>query len=303
MAIYDINGNSIGTAYDSYGVELETAYDISENVVYTGYTPTTGLDYSSLTRTQLFVYKTNRNNGFDVHNGIIAQLQADDKLYLFELDGTAISTSLTIDCDHGDSATFSREYYAIGDEFPLLYCTNNGSPALLYVNRISRSSVDLIKTYKFSVEDAGYAAGLSYDLDNNIMYMIGYTRNDAFTDTDNPMIVSIWNPESYTQNEDGTITPALIRSYTIPFIYVAQGQTFFDGLMWVASGYPNTEQYIYGLMPDTGRIIYSLHLDNKVETEGLAFYYDPQIQNYCMIIGQQNGSSGIIYSRLDFDTL
>lgn len=307
MSIYNANGNAVSSAYGITSFTLETAYDVDGNVIFSGSQPEPEpLDYSSYTTTDLFTYVTDGFNGFDVYDGIIAQVKASNSLYLFGMDGSVIATNLSMTASHGDSASFSSERKYKKDEFPYLYVTSDTTPAYVYVNRITRTGSELIKSLLFPSDKTGYYSAHAYDETNQIMYMVGYSEQN-FTSSDsgnNKTVVSKWDMSQLTGNGDGTYTPAFISSYERDFIYVMQGQQFFDGYIWIASGYNNGgAQYIYAMNPSDGVIEHTITLDDTIEIEGLAWVYDSTANKYWMLIGQQNGSAGINYSRIDFATL
>lgn len=301
MSVYNVDGTATNTAYDPQGNSLLTVYDFNGNEIHLAQP----LDYSSHTTTDLYTYAANNFNGFDTHGDVIAQLMANNKLYLFDIDDcSAIATALTITSNHGDSATFSNEYYSENDEFPLLYCTADTTPAVIYINRITRESATLIKTLKFSSVAGYYGAG-AYDFKNGICYVVAYSENSYTSDNggSNKTLVTVWDLKTLNDNGDGTYMPAFIRQFQCPFIYVMQGLQWFDGYIWIASGYNNGgNQYIYAMNPTDGTIEHTILLDDHVEIEGLAWIYDETENKYWMLIGQQNGSAGINYSRIDFAT-
>lgn len=308
MSVYNIDGEIINNAYNLTGNSLQGVYDRESN--YIPFSEPVGpipLDYSTYTTTDLFTYVANGFNGFDIYNGVIAQLMASNKLYLFDLEEhTTIATDLAITSAHGDSASFSSEKFYSTDEFPLLYVTSDSNPANVYINRITRTGATLIKTLSFPLDKAGYYAAHAYDESNHILYMVGYSEQNFTSDDggNNKTIVSKWNMAQLTANENGSFTPAFISSYERDFIYVMQGLQFFDGYIWIASGYNNGgNQYIYAMNPSTGVIEHTILLDDHIEVEGLAWVYDDTENKYWMLIGQQNGSAGINYSRVEFATL
>lgn len=304
--IYDMNGTENQNPYDVEGTILQSAYDVEGNEVWSAIHPIP-LDYSSYTTTDLFTYVADGFNGFDVHNGVIAQLMNGNKLYLFDLsDHSTIATALSITSAHGDSANFSKEKLYTTDEFPFLYATSDSNPANVYVNRITRTGTALIRTLSFPLDKTGYYAAHAYDLDNNVMYMIGYSEQNYTSDDDgnNKTVVSKWDMSNLADNGNNNFTPTFVSSFELPFIYVMQGLQFFDGYIWISSGYNNnTSQHIYALNPSTHEVDYTITLDDNIEIEGLAWVYDETANKYWMLIGQQNGSAGINYSRIDFAEL
>lgn len=305
MSVYNIDGIEVGNTFNVLGNGTSEVYDIDGNLL-SGITPLP-LDYSSYSTTDLFTYVANGFDGFDVYDGIIAQLMANDKLYLFDLEThTALKTAVSISSGHGASASFSTERYQTSDAMPLLYVSTDANPSTVTINRITENGTMLIRTLKFPTDKSGYYAGHAYDKANNIMYMVGYMQN-SYVSSDsgnNQVIVSKWDMTELTPDGSGNYTPIFVSRYFRDFIYVMQGKQFFDGYIWIASGYNDGGmQYIYALNPANGTIEHTITLDDRVEVEGLAWVYDETENKYWLLIGQQNGASGINYSRIDFDTL
>lgn len=307
MSIYNLIGDEITSAYDSEKTSLSGVFDIDGNYIPLSDPTPIPLDYSTYTTTDLFTYVANGFNGFDVYDGIIFQLMANDRLYMFNLStGSAIQTSIVIKSDHGDSASFSKERFLPTDPYPLFYVTSDTNPAKVYINRIVNNETALIKTLSFPLDKAGYYAAHAYDEDNQIMYMVGYTEQNFTSDDggNNKTLVSKWDMTQLTNNGNGTFTPTFVSSYERAFIYVMQGQQFFDGYIWISSGYNDGgNQYVYAMNPTDGTIEHTITLDDHIEIEGLAWVYDESENKYWMLIGQQNGAHGINYSRIEFASL
>lgn len=307
VSVYDVLGNAVNSAYDIQSNNLQGVYDINGNYIpLSEPVEPLPLDYSQYTITDLFTYAANHFNGFDVYDGIIAQLKTNNQLYLFNLaTHETIATGLSITSAHGDSASFSSEKYQVYDEFPLLYVTSDSSPAYVYVNRITRTETALVKSLLFPLDKAGYYAAHAYDEKNKIMYMVGYSEQNFQSDDggNNKTVVSKWDMTQLTDN-GGSYTPQFISRYERDFIYTMQGQQFFDGYIWITSGYNNGgNQYVYAMNPSDGLTEHTITLDDHIEVEGLAWVYDAAQNKYWMLVGQQNGEAGINYSRIDFATL
>lgn len=309
MNVYNINGTAITAAYDVNETSLNGVYDIyGDYIPFTEPITPLPLDYTSYEFTDLFDYTGNGFNGLDQHNGIIAQLMASNKLYMFDIDTQEeIATAITIKSDHGDSASFSQRYYQNSDEFPLLYITSDSNPAKVYVNRITRSSTSLVETLSFPLDKTGYYAAHAYDEANQIMYMVGYSQQNYLSDNSgaNKTVISKWDMTNLTDNGSNNYTPAFISSYEIGFIYCMQGISFFDGYIWISSGYNNGRtQNIYGIDPITGTKLYTITMNNTEELEGVAWVYDQESNKYWMLVGQQfHNPNKLNYIRIDFDTL
>lgn len=296
--IYDLDGLGVNIAYNVQDAEIENAYDIDGTIVFSKTRPP--VDYTSYIISDYMAVSLAHTQGFDICEGVLFQFNAGgslagDKMTTINTDTKAIIAS-NIDCvsAHGDSASFSRERYDRSDMYPLLYVTSDSNPALVYINRVTNTTSELVKTLSFPLEKTGYYAALAYDLDNEIIYMVGYTYDNvtsAMSGT-NKTIISKWDATDMTDNGDETYTPAYISSVEAPFIYVQQGIQFHDGLIWIASGLAGSvEQHIYAVNPGTGNIEYTINTGIYTEIEGLAFISENEA-----IVGFQAGT----YKKLTF---
>ena len=209
-------------------------------------------------------------------------------------NSSIISNNVVCVSDHGDSASFSDEKYSDNDDFPLLYVTSDTYPKV-YINRVTTTTSELIKTLYFPIENAGYMPALAYDKANNIAYMIGYSEDNYKTDDggNNKTVITKWDLSELTQNQDGSYTPAFISSTERPFIYVMQGIQWHDGMIWVASGATNTRGYVYALNPVNGNLLYTIDTNTTTELEGIAFLPDGN-----MVFGLQGGA----YKKVTFES-
>lgn len=293
--LYDVNGNTITFAYDTSGTTLDTVYDVNGDAISGG-----TVDYDNYTITPLWSRSPSLGScqGIEVYGGVLFQFRNDDNVCLFNFEnGSDIMLNLTIESDHGDSATFSKEFYAQSDEFPLIYVTADTSPAKIYVNRITRSTASLIKTLTFPLTAGYYGAG-AFDWNNNICYLLSYKEQNYQTDDGgaNTTVVSKWDLSNLTDNGGGSYTPAFISQYERDFIYVMQGLAYHDGLIWITSGIGNAPSHIYAMEPDTGVIKHTITMDDSTEIEGAQFVYDTALHEYYMVTGQQGGK----YKKITF---
>lgn len=198
--------------------------------------------------------------GFAISNGVIFQLYSDDVVVLIDKDSGTIIAELSITSGHGNTISFSNEYYADGDEFPLAYITAESNPPKVYVNRITRSGATLIKTYKFSYETVGYYANHCLDALNQRLYMCGYTMDSYTSDENgqNKMLFTEWDVSNAILNGDGTYTPTLVKQFYLPFINTHQGNEVHDGYIWMmsssGSGQAGKTTRIYVINPFSERI-------------------------------------------------
>ena len=299
MAVYNKSGETLTSVFDSEGSSVISAYDIDGNNVYSS--SPFPLNYDDYTMSSLYNISVRNCQGIAVHNDVLFQFRGgggiSDTLCLYSfINGGAVALNMSITSDHGDSATFSDEYYSSSDEFPLIYVTADTTPAKIYVNRVTRSSATLVKTLKFP-QSAGYYGAGAFDWDNAICYLLAYKKNNYQTDDSgtNTTIVSKWDISNLTDNGDGTYTPAFIDQYERAFIYVMQGLAYHDGMVWISSGYSGSTSYIYAMNPSTGDILHTITMD-ATEVEGLDFVFDSITNTYYMVTGQQGG----VYKKYTF---
>lgn len=288
--IYDVNGDEIVSVYDAYGSAVENVYDANGNAV-----AIIDKDYSNYSISNYCTISLTPTQALDIVNGTIFQLLASssisDKMATVDVsNSTIISSNIPITSDHGNSASFSHKYYVVGDDFPLLYVSSWSEPKV-YIDRVTQSSSQLIKTLSFTTEKAGYHPCLAYDESNEIAYMLGYTEDNYLTDDsgNNKVLISKWDMSDVTENQDGTFTPEFISSVERPFIYVMQGLQFHDGMIWVSSGGTNVRGYVYALDPADGSLLYTVDTSTTTEIEGIAFLPDGN-----MIFGLQGGEYKLV---------
>jgi hypothetical protein len=176
---------------------------------------------------------------------------------------------------HCDSIQFGG-FYNQNDEFPLLYVTSDHTPCVIYVNRLIVSngimSSMLVKTLEFTLENSGYYASASIDNNNSILYTTGYL-------TDNPssgdaMKVCAYDLTSETTLENGNKTLSLLDTFTTDFIYVAQGQIFYDNKIYtVSSSSASIDGYMYVIDTEKRKIVTKYRManfkDEEIETLGI----------------------------------
>ena len=291
--IYDKQGNILPSTYDINGDELASAYDISGNQVYRK-----GYDYDNYTISNvLFSLSGSSFQGFAVHDGIIAQFQADDKVRLVSVSGESIASQMYCRSYHGQSAFFMNEYYQQGDEFPLI-CVM-GSYVNSWINRITRTGTTLIKTLYIptTVENGGYKLGNAYNSTNGHMFTLGYTNQNYQTDDGgtNKLILAEWDLSDLTDNGDDTYTPRLIGTKQHDFIVCIQGSCFYDGMIWATSGIGGQASHVYAFDPATFEILHTITLSNT-EVEGCAW-----IGGDYLLVGQN--PNGIQYRKVTFAPL
>ena len=215
--------------------------------------------------------------GFAYCNGVIFQLYSNDVVVLIDATTGQKIAELEIKSDHGDTIDFSNEYYNPSDEFPLAYISSDTTPAKVYVVRITREQTELVRTYLFDdATKVGYYTGHTLDSKNNILYQVGYTNNSYLEDDGtNKMIVSKWDLSETVDNGNGTLTPKYVSAITVPFIKTAQGQAWFDNMIWIVSStFNGHDTQIYIVSPISGIVAIISDLPDTIknpEVEGITF--------------------------------
>lgn len=290
--IYDKFGNTLSSAYDLEGNQLSQAYDKSGNKVFNSQ-PAYDYDDYSISNV-LFSLSGSSFQSFTVHDGVIAQFQADDKINLINsINGSVIASQMYCKSYHGQSSFFLNDYYDEDDEFPLLMVM--GSYVNSWINRITRSGTNLVKTIYIptTIQYGGYKLGNAFDAEHNVMYMLGYTNQNYQTDDGgtNKLIISKWDLSNLTDNGDDTFTPELISTVQRDFLVCIQGSCYYDGMIWATSGYGSGTSHVYALDPATAEILHTITL-SSVEVEGCAW-----VDDY-LLVGQS--PSNISYKKVTF---
>lgn len=286
MAVYDLNGNPLSHIYDLNGVELNYAYDMNGVLVYTkGKIAVDYNNYSLDVRNYCTIEMVNLQ-GFDIHDGVIFQLRSNPAGTITTIDKatqSVITQDIEAGTGHGNSAMFSSEYYDPSDEYPLLWATAPSNS--IVINRVTESTSQTIYTYSLDSTKTGYLSGFGLDEENELLYVVGYTMNDWYSDNAgaNKVILSKWDISNGT--------PTFVTSVERDFIYCMQGCTFHDGMLWVASGTNQMDQYVYALNPNNGVIKYSVNTTLRREIEGCTFISDTEL-----VVGLQGGT----YRKINF---
>ena len=267
MSIYNVGGSQTTSAFNVSGNALNYAFNKDGAAVYQK-----GYDYDDYSISNMFSLSGSSFQGFAIHGDVIAQFQADDKVRLVKTDGASVASQMSVESYHGQSAFFMNDYYAEGDEFPLLMVM--GSYTNAWINRITRTGSTLVKTIYIpaTVENGGYKLGNAYDSSNNHMFTLGYTEQNYQTDDGgaNKLIIAEWNLNNLTDNGDDTYTPELIATIQRDFLICIQGSCYYDGMIWASSGLGTAAAHIYALNPSTAEILHTITLSND-EIEGCAW--------------------------------
>ena len=221
--------------------------------------------------------------GLGYSNGVLFQFYSDNVIELIDYNTGNVIADLNVATGHGNTIGFLSSYYSPSDEFPTAIVSDSQSSPVAYHTRITRSSATILKTIKFPAEQAGYYANVMVDALNDILYTVGYTEN-SYTDNtsgNNKMIFAKWDWSNLTVNEDSSVTPQFIESFTTPFMTTTQGPTFYNGKLYVVSSKAsssNADTKVYVVDPIGKRIcaVLTSFVDNikNIETENICFTED-----------------------------
>lgn len=296
MGIYNVSGASLGLAYDIDSSELATAYDYEGSVVYSK-SPAIP-DYDSYSYTQKWASKGISNaQGFDIYDGKVFWVSksgnspVDNKMYVFNLSNGSSAVQgeyITAYGGHGNNVTFSKEFLAQGDNYPLVVMST-AYDYLVYLNRISNSFVaTLEKTYTIpsipNITNGGL--DICYGETDDVAYTATVFGSNSDPQLGTHICIAKWDMTDLTENQDGSFTPAFISSVNCDWHYWKQGIKYHDGLIWLASGYPGYNAYVYAIDPNTGETKHIIDCETTTEIEGAVWYPDAQaVGGYALYVG------------------
>ena len=286
MAIYDISGNTLLSAYNKSGATTD-AYNVSGIKIWSKQA-----DYTNYSYVQKWASKgISSTQGFDIYDGKVfwvaksGDSTVPSNCYVWNLsDGSqALDTAyITVYAGHGNNLSFSND----GSK---LIATPAYPPSRVFINAVGQDyAMTLSQT--LVLDDGSTDCDACYDPnDNTIIWSLGHTANSS--DLSAPFKVSKWDLTDLTDNGDGTYTPtclSTVQTAQPSNSYFFQGYKFHDGLLWFASGYGggSTDAYVYAVDPVTGNKPYTIDLETKAEPEGLAWYPDAQAAGgYALYVG------------------
>ena len=189
---------------------------------------------------------------------------------------------------HGCGSTFSKEFFAADDEFPLLYTDRQTEPQSISVNRVTRTGATLIKTIVLP-ESAGYWSKMCIVPDRNIIWNVGQVNRSTTQKVDT--IVTGWDLNELTDNGDGTFTPKLIKTFKGPKSTFNQTSAWFNGRIYFLCsswGEPSAHPTeIFVIDPDAERVVSVLsNFPSEIkdtEMEGIAFLLNEETNKYDML--------------------
>ena len=291
--IYAVNGLQLSNAYDVDGEPLGNAYDIDGNQIYS--IP----DYSNYSYVQKWSTKgISSTQGFDIYDSKVFWISksgndsSDNKMYIFNLsDGSSAvqGNYITAYGGHGNNVTFSKEFYSSGDEYPLVLMSTAYSDSPVYLNRISNSFVaSMEKKYTIpmisNVTNGGF--DMCYGETDDIAYTVSVFGSNGDASLGTHICIAKWDMTDLTENQDGSFTPSFISSVECDWHYWKQGIKYHDGLIWLASGYPDYRAYVYAFDPTTGETKYTIDCETTAEIEGVSWYPDSQaVGGYALYVG------------------
>ena len=242
--------------------------------------------------------------GFAMYDGLAVQFYSNpSKLAIINMSNNTVLATVAGNVEHGNTVDFFNEFESISDIFPLALVAD-GLTNTAYKVRIQTSGVTVKQTIKFPVENCGYYVSTMLDKLNNIIYTVGYYENSYNTNSGtNKMIIAKWDYTTLTNNGDGSVTPAFIESFYVPYFTTLQGPTFYNGKLFVVSSKSSSTEadtVVYVIDPVAKRVCslisdFDWHIKD-LETEGIFFYNDSnQISAF-----MKNSDTGQPYYKLVF---
>lgn len=287
--IYDIQGNTLVSAFNRNGNSLDSAYDIDGNQIFGS-----GVDYSKYSFTQKWASKGLTAQGFDIYDGKVFWVSRSgdgdipSRCYVWNLsDGSQAFSApyVTIYSGHGNNVAF---------DYPKVYCSPAYPPSRVFENDVSADlqTFTLNKTLTFNDGTADLDCCIDEN-DKTIMWTIGHISGASTT-----WIVSKWDLSDLTDNGDETYTPKLLHTNTTAqptSNRYFQGIRHHDDMLWYNSGAGgSTEAIVYAIDPLTGERKYLIHTDTNIEPEGLAWVEENG--EYVLYVGFQ----GMMMRRYTF---
>lgn len=287
MAIYDISGTQLSNFRDINGELKSNAYDVNGNVIMTQ-----SVDYTQYTFTQKWASKgISDTQGFDIYDGKVFWVSKNGNstipanCYVWNLsDGTQAldSAYITIQSGHGNNLDFG--------DYPTVYASTAYNPSVVYVNTLSSDYVaTLTQTLTVDADESWNCDACLDETDKNILWTLAHTAGSS--DLSAPFLISKWDLTNLTDNGDGTYSPELLQSISIPqpsSSFYFQGVKMHDGLMWYANGYGGQHVYIRAVNPNTGVEVYTIDCETTSEPEGLAWVADESAGGgYALYVGFQ----------------
>lgn len=298
MAIYNAEGTQLFACYNADGETIDVAYNADGDAVFYSALP----DYDRYTIEDYRTFSFTNMQAFDIYKNFLWQLRASSVNIgnVYNLKTLQpIATDVQIASGHGNTASFSNEFYDENDILPLFYCCNgidspnNRVPTSVTINRVTTSGATLIKTLLFRHPIDVYWGYACFDFENNIAYTVGLSMPSFTSDYsgDNKTVITKWDMSNLTDNGDGTYDATYISHYMIDFIYVMQGMQFRNGIIWISSGYNNTTypQMVYGVDAETGEIVHSIATGITAEIEGIAW-----LDDFHLVAGFMSGNYKLI---------
>ena len=223
--------------------------------------------------------------GMAVYGNVIAQGYSDGSISLIDMDSKSVIVSLSANGGHCGSLSFSKDFYSDSDEFPYLYCASYDENKT-FKYRVTRSTIELIETYVIPTETAGYYQESAYDKNSGTLWVVGCKTNSYTAGT--ALIYSNW--------DISTSTPALIKSFEMPFLQNVQCIQLLNGQLFLLTGNDTStetgktrlrvldtasESY-KAVFNDFGSVV------SAAEPEGIDFVLDGP--RYKMILSTRNGA-------------
>lgn len=209
-------------------------------------------------------------NDIDIYGDYMVAGLNPDILRVYKMSDKTLVGEFPVAIHHANYLAFSNEFYADGDQFPLIYC---GYENYMSVIRLTLDGATVVKTIKFDGNIGNYATP-TIDFTRKVVYLYGF-KHGYDADEGNLMIITMWDLTSLTENDDGTFTPALLSENKCGYLGVMQGGKYYNGIIYkaVAKTKSPFEAKLLALDAESGDVRTSIDMTGVTtsEAEGLCY--------------------------------
>ena len=235
------------------------------------------------------------------YGNVIVQFYADNLARMYNINTGELIHEYTTETGHGASAQFSTEFLNDGDDYPLLYVSEELHQEYIQVIHLTNSTWEIIRKIPCVIP-----SHVALDNNSDRLLIVSY---DQTTDPWTPTIKAY--DLRYPTNTEGIFyTYPLVSEAVTVHPLVKQCCMCHNGLLFYLSSYPISTQYpngtrIFVVNPYNGAIVTTLEnfpSDLKggagIEVEGIVVYYDTDYKKYLMLLSEYSEKTWLI----DFGT-
>ena len=251
MNAYDKSGAVIADNYGRSLMDYTYTYDGgAPDTRKHGYNVAQGIVYAAHDRSSGGTQGYWARQGAAVSNGVLFQgisgTNLGDMLALYNHATGAFIATVSCPVGHGSTMSFSDEYYASGDEFPLLYAWSGGA---INAIRMTRSSGTAVRRLLRDGTDKNTDQFVVDPANRRIITSVTKISGDwAGAQAGDRQIITVYDMDDLTPTENADeYTMAKIDQYELPVIQANQGMCFLNGLVYILSSADTVYRTQYGL--------------------------------------------------------